>query len=143
MRYLQNLLFIIGATALSTIAGTLVIGVVVGLFQRPGGEPWTRGFGQYIGALVCGAPLGALLGLAGSISFVLSRSEGQTWSPFVSVGIVLGASAGTALAFHLGLASGNQWWLPVTVVAIASGAAGGFLAGAAVAIYRATAGRGG
>ncbi|MGQ0633988.1 MAG: hypothetical protein ACT4QC_05240 [Planctomycetaceae bacterium] len=137
MRYIQNLLFVIGTTALSTIAGAFVIGAVVALLQRPGGEPWTRGFGQYIGALVCGLPLGALVGLVGSVSFVFSRGEHEVWSVFVWLGIALGVLAGTALAFHWDLTTGNQWWLPVTLVAIASGAAGGFLAGAAVAICRA------
>jgi hypothetical protein len=141
VRYIQNLLFVIGTTALSTVAGAFAIGAVIALFQRPGGEPWTRGFGQYIGALVCGLPLGALVGLVGSVSFVLSRRERGIWSPFVWVGIALGLLAGTTVAFRWGMASGNQWWLPVALVAIASGAAGGFLAGAAVAVYRAAARR--
>lgn len=136
MRYLQNLLLIIGTTALSTVAGIVGVGLLVALFQRPGGEPWTAGFGQYIGGLVCGTPLGALIGLVGSISFIFSQDETAPWNPIIWLGIVLGLLAGTALAFHWGMASGNQWWLPVSVVAVASGSAGGFLARLALEVFR-------
>lgn len=137
MRYLQNTLLIIGTTALSTVAGVFAVGALVGLFQRPGGEPWTRGFGQYIGGLVCGAPLGALAGFIGSISFVGAQSESRSWNPLVWIGIVLGIAAGIALCFHWGMTSGNQWELVVALVAIATGAAGGIVAHAILALYRA------
>jgi hypothetical protein len=136
MKYVQNLLLIIGTTALCTVLGILAVVVVTGLFQRPGQEPWTQAFGQYIGGLVCGAPLGALAGLVGSISFIFSQDETLPWSPIVWMGILLGLLTGVALAVHLGMASGNQWWIAVAVVAVACANAGGVLARMGLALYR-------
>lgn len=136
MRFLQNLLLIVGMTALSTVLGIFAVGAVVGLMQRPGGEPWTRGFGQYIGGLVCGAPGGAIAGLIGSLCLVGGRGDRDLWSPAVWVGILLGLAAGIGLSFHWGMTSGHYWWLVVAIVAAATGAAGGVLASLVLAMVR-------
>jgi hypothetical protein len=136
VRYVQGILVIIGSTALSTVLGVLAIAALVGLFQRPGGEPWTRGFGQYIGGLVCGALLGALVGFVGSLGFIRAQDDNGPWHPIAWIGIALGLVAGTALSFHWGMASGNQWELVVALVAFASGTAGGIFARLVLAVFR-------
>lgn len=135
MRYIQSLLFVIGMTALGTVLGFFALAIVLSLFQRPGAEPWTEGFGQYIGGLVCGAPLGALSGLAASVGYVIAQEDSTPWSPLVWIGILAGLLAGAGLAVHLGMASGNQSWIPVTLVATGGGSAGGILGRVGLALY--------
>src|SRR5262245_46063129 len=86
VRYLQNVLLVIGTTALSTVLGIIAVAAAVGLVQKPGGEPWTRGFGQYVGGLACGAPLGAVVGLVAGIGFIRAQEDSAVWSPVVWVG---------------------------------------------------------
>lgn len=122
-------------TALGAVLGFFAVAVVLSLVQRPGAEPWTAGFGQYIGGLVCGAPLGALVGLAASVGYVIAHEDVTLWSPLVWIGILAGLLAGVGLAVHLGMASGNQWWIPVTLVAVAGGSAGGVLGRLGLALF--------
>lgn len=136
MRFVQKILLIVGLTALSTIVGVFAVGAAVALVQRPGGEPWTRGFGQYIGGLVCGAPLGALCGFGGSVAFVLSQDDDAPWPLPIWGGILLGLLAGVALSVSWGLNSGNQWWIVVALVATTTATLGGFVTYLALAMWR-------
>lgn len=142
MQFLQSILMVVGTTALGTVLGVLGVAETISLLQAPRGEPWTRGFGQYIGGLVCGAPMGALGGFVAGLSAIsLSRDRGP-WRPPVWLGVLLGLAGGAAFAWYQGMASGNQWWVAVTVVSIAGGTAGGYLTSMTLAGYEATTGRG-
>jgi hypothetical protein len=136
MRFLQNILSTVGMTALSTVFGFLAVAALTALTQRPSEEPWTRGFGQYLGGLICGAPLGAAVGFLGSILFIRVQDGSVPWNPIVWLGILLGLLTGTTLSFHWGMTSGQHWWLAVTVLAAASATVGGLLARLGLAVCK-------
>jgi hypothetical protein len=137
MRYLQNVLLLIGSTSLGTVLGFFALAAVVASMQRPGGEPWTAGFGQYLGGMICGLPLGALTGLGLGIAF-MRREQHKPWSGLVRAGILAGILAGPYALYRL---RGDQafslgWWV-IAVVSVVSGTLGGVIAGCVSVIWNA------
>ena len=134
MRFLQSLLLLVGGICLGTVAGFFAVALCVAALQPDRQEePWTRGFGQYIGGLVCGAPLGAIAGLI--LGIVRVRAQQAVWHPAVWLGIVAGLALGPLLSFRFGVSEGFGWWGIAAVSAIC-GIAGGGLAGLALAIKK-------
>ena len=129
MRFLQNLFLVIGSTALGTTLGYFGLMLVIASMQRPGGEPWQKAYGQYLGGLICGAPLGSLAGLALSLGYMLARDQSRVWSIFVWLGVLLGLVLGPVVSFRWNVHQGTSWW-GTAVVTVACGSVGGFVAGA-------------
>jgi hypothetical protein len=128
VRFLQNVLLVIGSTALGTSLGFFGLILVIASMQRSGGEPWQAGFGQYLEGLICGAPLGSLTGLALSVGWICAREESRVWSGLVWIGLLLGLALGPAVGFRWNVHQGMGWW-GTAVVTVACGAVGGFAAG--------------
>jgi hypothetical protein len=126
MRILQNVLVVIGSMALGTTLGYSGLVFVIASMQRSGGEPWQAGFGQYLGGLICGAPLGAVAGLAASAGWIHSREEFQRWSALVWLGVFFGLVVGLAASFRSNVHQGLGWW-GTTVLTAACGMAGGLI----------------
>ena len=127
MRFLQNVLLIIGTTALGTSVGYFGLILVIASMQRPGGEPSQMGIGQYLGGLFCGAPLGSLTGLALSVGWMRAREQPRVWSVFVWLGILIGLAMGPVVSFRWSVHQGTGWW-GTAVVTAACGTVGGFVA---------------
>lgn len=134
VRSLQNLLLILGSTALGTVLGYFGLILLIASLQRPGSEPWQAGFGQYLGGLICGAPLGSLLGLGLVIGWIRSRDPGPAWSVFIWLGVILGLTLGPALSFRWNVHQGTGWW-GTAVVTAACGTVGGFLASVCLSVW--------
>ena len=128
MRFLQNALLVVGSTALGTTLGYFALILVLTSMQRPGGEPSQAGFGQYLGGLFCGAPLGSLAGLALSVAWMRARDQPRVWNVFVWLGVLLGLATGPVVSFRWNVHQGTGWW-GTSVVTAACGAVGGFVAG--------------
>lgn len=119
---------VIGSTALGTVLGYFGLILVIASMQRSGGEPWQAGFGQYLGGLICGAPLGSLAGLALSVGWMCTRDQPRVWSVFVWLGVLLGLALGPVVSFRWNIHQGTGWWGTAMVTA-ACGTVGGFVAG--------------
>ena len=128
MRFLQNVLLVVGSTALGTSLGYFGLIFVMASMQRPGGEPSSAGFGQYLGGLFCGAPLGSLAGLALSVGWMNARDHPRVWGVFVWLGVLLGLALGPVLSFRWSAHQGTGWW-GTAVVTAACGTVGGLVAG--------------
>lgn len=128
MRSLQDVLLVIGSTALGTLLGYFGLILVIASMQRPGGEPWQAGFGQYLGGLLCGAPLGSLTGLALSVGWIRARDRPRVWSVLVWLGVLLGFAMGPVVSSRWNAHQGTGWW-GTAVVTAACATAGGFVAG--------------
>lgn len=128
MRIVEIVLTIAGMTALGTVAGVLMIVSVIAMFQAPTGEPWTRGFGQYIGGLVCGAPFGAIGGLIFGITLARAQGWETRWPAAIWIGAGMGTLAGIALCFAWSGENEYPWWMTV-LLGLASGATGGLFGG--------------
>jgi hypothetical protein len=128
VRFLQSVLLAIGGTALGTVLGYFGLILVIALMQRPGGEPWQAGFGQYLGGLLCGAPFGSLVGLTLSLRWIRSRDQSRVWSVFEWFGVVLGLAMGPVMSFRWNVHRGTGWW-GTAVVTAACGIVGGLVAG--------------
>jgi hypothetical protein len=132
MRYIQDVLLLNGSMLLGTVMCYFVLIAVVASMQRPGGEPWTAGFGQYLGGMICGLPLGALTGLGVGIAFM----RRERWSGLVWAGILAGLLAGPFVSNRLRIDQAFGWW-GIAVIVVASGTLGGVIAGCASAIWNA------
>ncbi|MDG3007668.1 hypothetical protein [Paludisphaera mucosa] len=130
MWLLQNALRVVGSTALGVVLGFSAAVYLVAWGQKPGGEPWQAGMGQYFGGLFIGAPLGGLFGLALGVA----RMRREVWGPLVWAGILAGLAAGPFVSQALNVHVWAGWWGDA-VVAVACGAQGG-AAGAAVETFR-------
>ena len=130
MRFIQNILLVIGTTSLGTVSGGLCLMFLVSLLESKKGE-W-RGYGAYLIGYGCGAPLGAILGCGGAVSWIARGQPRTPWSVATWTGIVLGLSVGLVAAIHWGLT--RHWWALV-VVAATSGTLGGFLASTVVLLW--------
>jgi hypothetical protein len=126
VRSLQNVLLVIGSTALGTSLGYFGLILVIASMQRPGGEPWQAGFGQYLGGLICGAPLGSLAGLALSVGWMCAQDQPRVWSVFVWLGVLVGLALGPVVSFRWNVYQGTGWW-GTAVVTVACGTLGGFV----------------
>ncbi|WP_165250136.1 hypothetical protein [Paludisphaera soli] len=128
MRWLQAFLLILGSAALGTTLGFFGLAVVAASMQRPGGEPWQAGYGQYMAGLFCGAPVGAMIGFASGLARVCSRHQAGIWSRLVWAGVALGVAAGAFLSFRFGVHRGMGWW-GTAVASLGFATLGGILAG--------------
>ena len=97
------------------------------------GAPETKGYGIYIGGLFCVAPLGVILGLMVSISWLRARQHHAIWSKFVWLGIAVGLVMGPFVSFSVGPHSDFGWWA-TWIVTVACAAVGGIIAGVATAL---------
>jgi hypothetical protein len=128
VRFLQNVHLVIGSTVLGTSLGYFGLILVIASMQRSGGEPWQAGFGQYLGGLTCGAPLGSLAGLAMSVGWMCARDQSRVWSVFVWFGVLLGLVLGPVVSFRWNVHQG-MGWSGTAVVTAACTTVGGFVAG--------------
>src|SRR5436305_13428613 len=96
MRWLQNVLLLIGATALGSAWGCIAIALLGALtvFRARSGEDWGTAFGMMYAGGCCGLPLGAIAGFAGALS--IAREESEDWSAMGWIGIALGSGLGAA-----------------------------------------------
>lgn len=135
VRIVQIVLLVAGTTALGTILGFVGIASFLSLFQSQQGEPWTRGFGQYIGGLVCGAPFGAIAGLVLGVTIARAQDGRENWSWMTWLGVGLGAATGSGIAVS---------WMPtreygiwaMLILALACGTLGGLAGGYAKAALK-------
>jgi hypothetical protein len=132
MRILQCVLLTAGLAALGTILGIAGIAFFVSLLQSNSGEPWQRGFGQYIGGFVCGAPLGAICGLIVGIAMARAQDGLENWSWMAWGGVFLGAMIGVWIAMSWSATSQYGLW-SILLLALAFGTVGGFAGGLASA----------
>ena len=141
MWILQNILFVVGSTALGMLLGVIMWWVMFENFlMNPGEEPMGRGFGLLLGGLLFGAPLGAVVGLIGSIYCVFRQYQRGTWCGVVWWGILFGLLMSISdpmqsihIVRNLSQAYG---WEGATCFTMACGTAGGMLASMGLAIYR-------
>src|SRR5262249_33695280 len=99
-------------------------------------EPSSRGFGQLMGGLFCGAPLGTLVGLLGSIGWLRARDEFRAWNPLVWMGVLLGLVSGVGATYRRNEHAGPGSWV-LALLLPASGTVGGILAALALAARKA------
>lgn len=95
MRHLQNLLVVIGGT----VAGLVLsagIAFLVGLVVFPAGRDAGGAVVAFMILATCGGVVGALIGLAGSISWI-SRRSGEPFTLMTWIGMVVGLAAGLAI----------------------------------------------
>jgi hypothetical protein len=99
MRYVQNTLLLIGASALGAIScGPGLVYIVAATLLRPRRpEDWGAAV-VVIPLLGCGSALGATLGGVAAIRWITTQNDGL-WKPRVWIGAALGIAAG--LALHL------------------------------------------
>ena len=137
MRFFQGFLLVVGSMALGTVAGLFAVTLLMDRMIPVRGEPSTRGYGSLVGGLFCGAPLGTLVALAGSIGWLRSRDEPRLWSPFVWLGVLLGLIAGLVVSYRWDERGGIGGWWVASLVLPACGTVGGILAGLALAVRNA------
>jgi hypothetical protein len=139
MRYLQNTLLLLGASAVGAIAcGPGLVYFLAATILRPRRpEDWGAAF-LVIPLLGCGSALGAILGGVGAFRWI-STQDDALWKPRVWIGAALGIATGLALHFsgalpgYAALGGVFQFW-PVAAALTAAlgtlGAIGGSFAGA-------------
>lgn len=133
MRIFQNVLVVVGATALGTVLGFFGLALFIASLQRPGGEPWQAGYGQFLGGFFCGMPVGAIVGLVLSACWIMRREVHRGWGPLIWMGVVLGLTAGLAWTFRWNARGGPGWWVAALLMP-ACGAVGGMFASLVTAI---------
>jgi hypothetical protein len=133
MRFLQNALLVLGSTVFGTVLGFVALAALVASIQAPRGEPWQRGYGQFLGGAFCGAPLGTLAGFVVSLGWIRTRPASRVWGPFLWLGIVSGLVAGVVYCASWMNHGGPGWWVAALVVP-ACGTVGGILASSALAL---------
>lgn len=143
MWILQNILIVVGSTVLGTLLGVITVWVMYDTFLiTPRSDPMGTGMGLYLGGLLFGGPLGALVGLVGSIYCVRSQYQRGAWSGVVWAGILFGLLMSISdLAQSIRMVknlSGAYGWFGATFFKIACGTVGGILAATGQAIYRFT-----
>ncbi|WP_165220532.1 hypothetical protein [Aquisphaera insulae] len=136
MRFIRDSLLIVGSASLGTMLGFFGLVFLAGMMARPGQEPWQTGFGQYMGGLFCGAPLGLLSGIIAAFAWLRAREAPEGWDVFVWLGIVAGLAVGPFLAERLGLRQGFGWW-GTALVAASSATLGGMVGNGLSAAARA------
>jgi hypothetical protein len=136
VRPLQDVLLVIGSTALGTSLGYFGLILVIAAMQKPGDEPWQAGLGQYLGGLLCGAPLGSLAGLALSVGWMRARDRARVWSGFIWLGVLLGLALGPVVSLRWNVHQGTGWW-GTAVMTAACGTVGGFVAAVCLGIREA------
>ncbi|QEH35868.1 hypothetical protein OJF2_44250 [Aquisphaera giovannonii] len=133
VRFIRDALLVVGSAALGTSLGYFGLAMLAGAMARPGQEPWQTGFGQYLGGLFCGAPLGALAGVAAGVARIKTREDDAAWGIAAWAGILAGLLAGPALAARLGVHRGFGWW-GTAVLAAGCATLGGLLGSVLAAV---------
>ena len=138
MRWLQNMLLLIGATALGSAWGCIAIALLGALtvFRARSGEDWGTAFGMMYAGACCGLPLGALAGFAGALR--IAREESEDWSAMVWIGVALGAGLGAAI-YHFVVGQVRFDLMNVLIAAVATamfGTVGGMLAATGEGLWR-------
>jgi peptidoglycan/LPS O-acetylase OafA/YrhL len=136
MRFFQGLLLVVGSLALGTVAGFFAVAFLMDWMDTRREEPSSRGYGELMGGLFCGAPMGTLVALVGSVGWIRAQDEPRPWSPFVWLGVLLGLVAGIVLTYRWNEHGGPGWWV-ASLVLPACGTVGGILAGLALAVRNA------
>jgi hypothetical protein len=145
MRPLQNILLLIGATALASAWGCIAIALLGALtvFRARSGEDWGTAFGMMYAGGCCGLPLGALAGFAAALH--IAREATEDWSMIVWIGVALGVALGPAsYSFKVaqapfGVAQAPFDLMNVVVAALVtamSGTVGGMLAATVEGLWR-------
>jgi hypothetical protein len=135
MRFVQNILLVIGVTALGTVLGSFFLGFLFLWLRQPTGE---RGLGLFLAVFFCGAPLGATLGLGGALWWIARSGAGDAcWDVASWTGIALGliVSLGVPVLRGFRPREVSDWWL-IAIAAPAFGTVGGILASMAAAIWK-------
>lgn len=137
MRFIQNVLLILGAVAVGVTVGFFAVALLLSVMQPDRHEePWTRAYGQFLGGMICGAPLGGIVGIVFAIVRIRSRDEHKLWGWVTWGGILSGLMAGPLLSWRLEMDEAFGW-LGTACVTVASGAAGGMAASLAHRVFRA------
>jgi hypothetical protein len=127
VRILQNILLMIGVTCLGTVLGSYALVCLIASLQRPGGQPAEEGYGQLLGVVFCGAPVGAIAGLVGSLYWIVGRREQREWNAPMWLGVLLGLMAGSAATFRWTNHGGPGLWVAALLLP-ACATVGGMLA---------------
>jgi hypothetical protein len=138
VRLLQNVLLVVGATALGVVAcglGLAFLALPV-LRSRPGQDPslnWGGGI-AFAAFGICGGALGGVAGLVAAVRWIARRGS-EPWGPMTWAGVALGLA--TALALRLAGVGGRlntfggliEGWADLAVFLAAGGTLGGLLGG--------------
>jgi hypothetical protein len=141
VRYFQNTLLLLGASALGAIAcGPGLVYFLAATMLRPRRpEDWGAAF-LVIPLLGCGSALGAILGGAAAIRWITTQDDGL-WKPRVWLGASLGVATGLALHFsgalpgYSALGGVFQFWPVAAALTAALGTLGGIGASFAGAMW--------
>lgn len=129
MRQLQNLLFVIGATATGIVVGA-GLAFIMALGVLPSGRDAGGAVVAFMILAACGGVLGAGIGLVGSIRWISQRST-KPWTLMTWIGILVGLAAGMPIkgsALFTSNVVGDLFnWLPAAIPFLATMA---FLGGA-------------
>lgn len=143
IQLLQRVLLVLGASVSGTVItglGLAFLAAVTILQPRPGEEPGTAWGGAivFVGCLLCGGVLGALVGASIAIRRIAQAAD-RDWSPLVWTGVVLGTLIGIAIGLtgiggrtilrDLFAPFDGTWksWLSTSVVATIGGTTGGMI----------------
>ena len=138
VRFLQNFLLVIGATALGSAWGCIAIALVGAftIFRARSGEDWGTAYGAMYSGACCGVPLGALAGLFGAI--LSARDEIEDWSAIVWIGVALGVAMGP-VCYYCEASQLRSDLISALIVAIVTamfGTVGGMLAATGEGLWR-------
>jgi hypothetical protein len=130
VRFFQNTLLVIGATALGTIScGPGLLYFVALTLWRPRGLD----FAVVIPLFSCGAAIGTFLGFVAGLHWITTRNI-KMWKPRVWIGIAAGIAVGLAIRFanalpgYPELGELFQFWAVTAALAAALGMLGGMVA---------------
>jgi hypothetical protein len=143
IQILQRVLLVLGATLSGLVItglGLAFLASVTILQPRPGEEPGTAWGGAivFVGCLLCGGVLGALVGASIAIRRIAQYPD-RNWSPLVWTGVALGTLIGIAIGLtgiggrtvlrDLFAPFDGTWksWLSTSVVATIGGTTGGLI----------------
>jgi len=136
VRLLQNILLLMGATALGFGLGALALYAgMSSVLTQPRGENFGGGL-IWVGLILCGGILGAFAGFGGAVRWI-AQHESRIWSPLVWIGAALGVAVGLLVSFR---SSGRLelwfWLVWAAFIVPACSAGGGLLAGSGVAMFK-------
>jgi hypothetical protein len=138
MRLLQNILLVLGATALGAVVcgGFACLPVLLLFRPRPGRDP-SLDWGAGIALTICGlggGVFGAAVGFVGARRWIAARG-GELWTPMAWIGIALGLAAAFAARFsvvpdRLGIFGELiESWPGLLIFLAAAGTLGGLIGG--------------
>jgi hypothetical protein len=137
-RVLQNLFFVIGATAAGAFSGA-GLAFLSALAVFPSGRDSGGAVGAFLFLAICGGVVGAIAGLVGSIRWI-ARCPEETWTLATWIGVAVGLAIGwsirvsTVLDGHV-LRYVIEWWPGMIIFLVSMGFLGGLL-GAVAGAFR-------